>query len=84
MSQEQPMKPQMGEEAQEHHNNASAHIQEHKDLSIKAMDNIETSVSARRAATNEPSNGGQVNTIRYTLVYVMFFFKNIACMSCKK
>ncbi|CAI9271931.1 unnamed protein product [Lactuca saligna] len=60
MSQEQPMKPQMGEEAQEHHNNATTHIQEHKDLSIKAMDNIETSVSARRAATNEPSNGGQV------------------------
>ncbi|KAI3518933.1 hypothetical protein L1887_07836 [Cichorium endivia] len=60
MSQEQPMKPQLGEEAQEHHNNATAQIQERKDISVKAMDNIETSVSARRAVACEPSNDGQV------------------------
>ncbi|KAD5960611.1 hypothetical protein R6Q59_013660 [Mikania micrantha] len=32
MSQEQPMKPQLGEEAQDSNNNVYGHIQEHKDL----------------------------------------------------
>ncbi|KAK9071545.1 hypothetical protein SSX86_007973 [Deinandra increscens subsp. villosa] len=37
MSQEQLMKPQLGEEAQDSHNNEVAHIQEHKDLNDQSQ-----------------------------------------------
>lgn len=38
MSQEQPMKPQLGEKTQESHDNVTTtHVQEHKDLSDESQ-----------------------------------------------